>query len=161
MKVSGTKYRGLAPHRITPMLGVLHRSRGSAVFSDRASLAATAVMRVVLICSARWQQSRRKIIAIEASNGVENCNEQFQKPIAENFPEYARFVRIAARLIGDSHTLQHARAKSWIALSCIHADFACHCVSALQRNSYNAQHSTRSTDILIGQSTTDSGLTIQ
>jgi len=73
------------------------------------------------------------------------------KPIADNFPEYARFVWIAARLIGDSQSLQHARAKSSIALSCIHADLTHNCVAVRQPNPYNAQDGIRNTDNLIGQ----------
>ena len=77
------------------------------------------------------------------------------------FPWLLRFVRNAARLIGYSLTLQHARAKSWIALSCIHANLVCHCVAVRQRNTYNARDSIRNTDILIGQLKIDSGLTNQ
>ena len=64
MKVSGTRFRGLAPHKITPMLGVLHRSRGSGVFSNVASLAATAVMRVVILLMA-MDPEHRKILNID------------------------------------------------------------------------------------------------
>jgi len=39
VKVSRTKYRGLAPHKITPMLGVLHRSIRSGVLNLETSLA--------------------------------------------------------------------------------------------------------------------------
>ena len=46
--------------------------------------------------------------------------------IADNFPRHAMFVWIAARLNGESYTLKYARAKSWIALSCIDADLAFH-----------------------------------
>ncbi|TWU24884.1 hypothetical protein Pla52o_11800 [Novipirellula galeiformis] len=33
LKETGTKYRGLSPHKITPMLGVLHRGRACGLFS--------------------------------------------------------------------------------------------------------------------------------
>jgi len=80
---------------------------------------------------------------------------------ARTFPRLLQFVCDAARLIGNSLTLQHARAKPWIALSCIHANLACHCVAVRQRNTYNARDSIRDTDILIGQSKIDSGLAIK
>ena len=38
MKETGTKYRGLAPHKITPMLGVLHVRTGVAFIGLLASL---------------------------------------------------------------------------------------------------------------------------
>ena len=63
--------------------------------------------------------------------------------------------------MGDSNALQHARAKSWIALSCIHAELACRCVAARQPNPYNDDDSTRGTDILIDQYKIDSELTNQ
>ena len=49
---------------------------------------------------------------------------------ARTFPRLLRFVSEAERLIGDGKTLQHARANSLIALSCIHANLACHCVAS-------------------------------
>ena len=61
--------------------------------------------------------------------------------------------------MGGNNALQHARAKSWIALSCIHADLACLCVAVRQPNPYNDDRSTRCTDILIDQYKIDSVLT--
>ena len=50
--------------------------------------------------------------------------------IEELLSHFARFVLTTGAFDGDINTLQYAKAKSWIALSCIHADLACHCVAA-------------------------------
>ena len=78
-------------------------------------------------------------------------------PVIERLlTQIARFVLIAGAIDGDSNSLQYTRAKSWSALSCIHAELAWRCVAARQPNPYNNDDSTRGTDILIDQYKVDS-----
>ncbi len=65
---------------------------------------------------------QRRLLKVDTHRAVPKNRRQLS--------QYARFVLAAGRLIGDSDALQAPLGKSWISLSCIHADLACHCVAA-------------------------------